>query len=274
MRSKNRDPKKEKPMPCIIQPLSVLTKNMARISIKDIESWVHRSSETRIQEVQRRKGRVTRPMNSFMLYRSAYAERTKQWLAQNDHRLVSEISGKSWKLEPREVRQKYEHLAEIEKHNHLKAHPDYRFSPTKIKRNSKGVGGEQPFKIVSESNSGLLPAFALNTATEISNSGHCWLTSSTKISSDQPIMMPQNDLLIQHISDLERTSFQNTPYDHSSSTNFLAPSYYNTPQFASSAIILEDLVQNTQPLIPRFELPSADQVSSLHKVSWQGFYTI
>ncbi|RAH80870.1 HMG-box [Aspergillus japonicus CBS 114.51] len=174
MRSKNRDPKKEKPMPCIIQPLSVLTKNMARISIKDIESWVHRSSETRIQEVQRRKGRVTRPMNSFMLYRSAYAERTKQWLAQNDHRLVSEISGKSWKLEPREVRQKYEHLAEIEKHNHLKAHPDYRFSPTKIKRNSKGVGGEQPFKIVSESDSGLLPAFALNTATEISNSGHCF----------------------------------------------------------------------------------------------------
>ncbi|PYH80582.1 hypothetical protein BO82DRAFT_267899, partial [Aspergillus uvarum CBS 121591] len=117
--------------------LSILTKEMAEVPIKDIESWVYRSSETRIQEVQKKKGRVTRPMNSFMLYRSAFAERTQQWLGQNDHRLVSEISGKSWKLEPRGIRLKYGHLAEIEKQNHLKAHPEYRFSPAKIKRSSK-----------------------------------------------------------------------------------------------------------------------------------------
>lgn len=79
----------------------------------------------------RRNGRIARPMNSFMLYRSAYAERTKELSAQNNHQVVSETAGDSWKIEPKEIREKYENLANIEKTRHLQAHPGYKFAPCK-----------------------------------------------------------------------------------------------------------------------------------------------
>ena len=66
-----------------------------------------------------------------MLYRSAYAERTKFWCLQNNHQIVSSVSGESWPLEPPEVRDQYNEYAKIERENHQKAHPDYKFSPSK-----------------------------------------------------------------------------------------------------------------------------------------------
>ncbi|PTU18339.1 hypothetical protein P175DRAFT_0485766 [Aspergillus ochraceoroseus IBT 24754] len=115
-------------------PLSEITKHMTHIPIRDMESWVHRSISVRHQEVAKKNGKVARPMNSFMLYRSAYADRTKEWFAQNNHQVVSEAAGDSWKQEPREVREKYELLANIEKNNHLQAHPGYKFTPAKDKK--------------------------------------------------------------------------------------------------------------------------------------------
>ncbi|TQB69118.1 hypothetical protein MPDQ_002336 [Monascus purpureus] len=111
-------------------PLSELTKHMTHIPIRDMEAQVNRPIEVRRQEALR-KGRVVRPMNSFMLYRSAYAERTKEWCEQNNHQVVSKICGWSWPLEPNEIREKYERLALKERDNHLLAHPQYRFKPTK-----------------------------------------------------------------------------------------------------------------------------------------------
>lgn len=112
-------------------PLSESTRHLTHIPIRDMESWVHRPIEDRMREVERRNGRVARPMNSFMLYRSAYAERAKELNSQNNHQVVSETAGDSWKLESRQIREKYEILASIEKKNHLKAHPGYKFSPSK-----------------------------------------------------------------------------------------------------------------------------------------------
>jgi hypothetical protein len=66
-----------------------------------------------------------------MLYRSAYAERTKAWCAANNHQVVSSVSGASWPMEPQEVRDFYNELAKIERFNHQKAHPEYKFSPAK-----------------------------------------------------------------------------------------------------------------------------------------------
>lgn len=112
-------------------PLSESTRHLTHIPIRDMESWVYRPIEDRMREVERRNGRVARPMNSFMLYRSAYAERAKELNSQNNHQVVSETAGDSWKLESRQIREKYEILASIEKKNHLKAHPGYKFSPSK-----------------------------------------------------------------------------------------------------------------------------------------------
>ncbi|KAF2461109.1 high mobility group box domain-containing protein, partial [Lineolata rhizophorae] len=102
-----------------------------------MKAWVNRSAEVRRQEVEKRNGYITRPMNSFMLYRSAFAERTKEWCLQNNHQIVSSVSGESWPMEPPEVREMYNELAKIERLNHQAAHPDYKFSPSKAATPSK-----------------------------------------------------------------------------------------------------------------------------------------
>lgn len=116
--------------PKLDAPLSELTKDMD-IPVRDMEKWVSRSDAERHQEAEKRNGYITRPMNSFMLYRSAYAERTKQWCTQNNHQVVSSVSGESWPMEPATVREKYNELAKIERENHARAHPSYKFSPSK-----------------------------------------------------------------------------------------------------------------------------------------------
>ncbi|KAF2842182.1 hypothetical protein M501DRAFT_905604, partial [Patellaria atrata CBS 101060] len=123
---------KEKPKtPKLTAPLSILTKDYDNIPVRDMEEWVNRPVEVRKKEVEKRNGYVTRPMNSFMLYRSAFAERTKMWCLQNNHQVVSSVSGESWPMEPQEVRDQYKELAKIERLNHQNAHPSYKFSPSK-----------------------------------------------------------------------------------------------------------------------------------------------
>lgn len=95
-----------------------------------MELYVHRPVADRLQEAQV-KGKVKRPMNSFMLYRAAYTERIKVMFHQNNHQEVSRASGKSWRQETPAIKQKYERLANIEKDNHNLAHPDYKFAPKK-----------------------------------------------------------------------------------------------------------------------------------------------
>ncbi|KAF2869974.1 HMG box protein-like protein [Massariosphaeria phaeospora] len=124
--------KSEKPKtPKLTAPLSILTEGLSTIPVRDMKAWVERPVETRRKEVEKRNGYVTRPMNSFMLYRSAYAERTKHWCTQNNHQVVSSVSGESWPLEPPEVRDMYNDFAKIERINHQNAHPTYKFSPSK-----------------------------------------------------------------------------------------------------------------------------------------------
>lgn len=82
-------------------------------------------------EVDRKKGYIARPMNSFMMYRSAYADRAKQFCKENNHQIVSQVTGASWPLEPKEVRDYYEQLAILERDNHAACHPTYKFAPNK-----------------------------------------------------------------------------------------------------------------------------------------------
>lgn len=95
-----------------------------------MDTWARRPKEQRLTEIGK-GGKISRPMNSFILYRSAYAERCKVWCAQNNHQVVSTVCGQSWARESAEVKQLYSDYASLERENHAKAHPDYRFSPSK-----------------------------------------------------------------------------------------------------------------------------------------------
>ncbi len=114
------------------EPLSIMTKDWA-VPRGDIEAKVHRSAEQRQGEVNNKKnnGKVPRPMNSFMLYRSAYAERVKEYCKEGNHQIISRITGASWAMEPQEIKELYEKYADIDRQNHQKAHPDYKFAPNK-----------------------------------------------------------------------------------------------------------------------------------------------
>lgn len=111
-------------------PLSEMTNHMTHIPVRDMEAFVHRPIAERLQEA-RSKGKIKRPMNSFMLYRAAYSDRIKALFQQNNHQDVSRASGKSWRQESPAIKQKYEELANIEKNNHNRAHPEYKFAPKK-----------------------------------------------------------------------------------------------------------------------------------------------
>ncbi|KAI4610185.1 hypothetical protein J4E83_008411 [Alternaria metachromatica] len=147
---KPKAPKNEKhKTPKLTAPLSILTKELHHIPVKNMEEWVNRPADVRRREVEKRNGYITRPMNSFMLYRSAFAERAKSWCLQNNHQVVSSVAGESWPLEPPEIRELYNEYAKIERINHQNAHPTYKFSPSKTaaparKRRSEWSDEEEP----------------------------------------------------------------------------------------------------------------------------------
>lgn len=137
-KKKKERAKPAKNMPNLDKPMSELTKNSA-IVVCDIDSYVHRSSEVRRQEIETGKnpGRVKRPMNAFMLYRKAYQQRAKEWASQHNHQVVSRVCGLSWPLEPEHIRQQFKSWADTERDNHQKAHPNYKFAPSKPQKAPK-----------------------------------------------------------------------------------------------------------------------------------------
>jgi hypothetical protein len=125
-------PKAVKKSPHLSGPMSEITKD-SHIPVIDIGTYVHRSTEDRIREVATGKipGKIKRPMNAFMLYRKAYQNRAKEWCSQHNHQVVSQVCGDSWPLEPDHVRAQFTEWAKLERDNHQKAHPSYKFTPSK-----------------------------------------------------------------------------------------------------------------------------------------------
>lgn len=138
--------KAEKKVAKLDKPLSELTKDWKHVPVADIDTYVNRSAEERQKEVEQGKipGKVKRPMNSFMLYRKAYQNRTKDWCLQNNHQVVSQVCGDSWPLEPGEVKEQFNEWARIERQNHQNAHPGYKFSPSKPGKLSKRKQSPDP----------------------------------------------------------------------------------------------------------------------------------
>ncbi|KAF9454947.1 hypothetical protein P691DRAFT_799954 [Macrolepiota fuliginosa MF-IS2] len=89
------------------------------------------------------QGRIPRPRNAFMLFRSAFhRERHLAKSVEKDHRHISRIIGLCWAELPEAEKDVWRQKAELEKQQHALAYPDYRFKPTPrtkqpVKRNVK-----------------------------------------------------------------------------------------------------------------------------------------
>lgn len=115
--------------------LSDVTAHLTNIPLEDIDKWVCRSPVERHREAKER-GKIVRPMNSFMLYKRAYSGRVRVLLASIRPGAISQnticrITGASWKNEIHHIKQKYEVLARIDRRNHSEAFPDYTFQTRK-----------------------------------------------------------------------------------------------------------------------------------------------
>ncbi|KUJ06235.1 uncharacterized protein LY89DRAFT_603653 [Mollisia scopiformis] len=76
-------------------------------------------------------GRIPRPPNSWILYRSANHAKVKAANPDKSNNEISGIISSMWCDESLNVRQHYAKLAEIAKKNHKVAHPDWNYKPRK-----------------------------------------------------------------------------------------------------------------------------------------------
>jgi len=121
--------------PSLKAPLSILTAT-SRIPLKDVAAHVKRPISTRRTDAayarNRKNQAIPRPSNSFMLYRMAYTDRIQAFGREADnHQVVSSVAGESWRMETEEVRAGFVQLAEVEKVQHEKAWPGYKYQPHK-----------------------------------------------------------------------------------------------------------------------------------------------
>lgn len=142
-------------LPEITIPLSELAKQMDT-PVEDIAMWVRRSASERHSEVAPGQ-KVPRPMNSFMLYRKAYAAVTKQWSANTkNNQIVSVVTGRSWRLESKELRAYFTVLAKAESDAHARVWPDYKYCPAQreAKRKRMEEQEEEIHNTLDEFNAG------------------------------------------------------------------------------------------------------------------------
>ncbi|KAG6018443.1 hypothetical protein E4U43_008381 [Claviceps pusilla] len=103
----------------------------------DPVAYACRSIEERRQK-SIEEGKVSRPLNSYMLYRKAYQQVARRVIRKDQQQSASQTVGTSWsKLERDEIKSKFRALAKIDHEKHLEAFPTYRYTPTQGK-NSRG----------------------------------------------------------------------------------------------------------------------------------------
>lgn len=129
---KSRLTKAEATLPA---PLSILTNGWST-PVKGTADFVSRPIEQRRQEAIE-KGRVMRAMNCFILYRRAYSDRASQYCQHSAQPCVSDLLGKSWRMETDEVRKQYRFWANQEVIAHRKAFPEYTYRPSNYNRVSE-----------------------------------------------------------------------------------------------------------------------------------------
>ncbi|KAG6010197.1 hypothetical protein E4U21_007674 [Claviceps maximensis] len=99
----------------------------------DPVAYAYRSIEERRQK-SIEEGKVSRPLNSYMLYRKAYQQVARRVIRKDQQQSASQTVGTSWtKLERDEIKTKFRALAKVDHEKHLEAFPTYRYTPTQGK---------------------------------------------------------------------------------------------------------------------------------------------
>ena len=135
-RTRSNPKPKPKPVPqktSLTVPLSQLRASFD-VPVRDILSHIKRPTCVRQAEAASCRGRknqaVPRPSNSFMLYRWAYTDLIQAVArANSNHQLISGIAGESWRTETEDVREEFMQLAEMDRVEHGKAWPGYKYQP-------------------------------------------------------------------------------------------------------------------------------------------------
>ncbi|CAI6100033.1 unnamed protein product [Clonostachys chloroleuca] len=157
---KKRAQKYKKPeiLPPNFKPLSVLARSYPDFDDGLTEAKVRRGKEVREYE-NITQGRVKRPLNCFILYRSHFNKVTKEELKKaakatpgekpkdgephipSINPRVSEYVARSWRNETEAIRARFDALAVEDAAEHLLADPDYKYTP-KPKKGKKGKKGK------------------------------------------------------------------------------------------------------------------------------------
>ncbi|KAF4623179.1 hypothetical protein D9613_002018 [Agrocybe pediades] len=75
---------------------------------------------------------IRRPRNAFMIFRSDFLQSRKiDQSIEHDHRHVSRIVGHCWRMLSEQEKQTWYYKAEMEKLEHIKKYPNYRYSPVR-----------------------------------------------------------------------------------------------------------------------------------------------
>nr|AVA32108.1 mtBA-1 [Epichloe hybrida] len=119
--------------------------------------WVVRS-ETKIRtpavcspSVSAKTTKIPRPPNAYILYRKERHNTVKDANPGITNNEISQILGRAWNLETRDVRQRYKDMADRVKQALLEKHPDYQYKPRKPsekkRRTRKGLQTQAPINL-------------------------------------------------------------------------------------------------------------------------------
>ncbi|KAM0355681.1 hypothetical protein ACHAPU_000066 [Fusarium lateritium] len=73
--------------------------------------------------------KIPRPANAYILYRKERHQMIKQRHPAITNNQISQVLGRCWNMETREVRAQYKEKADILKEEHRRLHPDYQYRP-------------------------------------------------------------------------------------------------------------------------------------------------
>lgn len=112
-------------------PFTLIDHDWGNIPLKQVDKRATWSKEERKKQATKKDGHISRPMNAFLLYRSAWADRCKSYFGLSNHQYVSQILGASWSMESAAVKDQWKALSTLESDNHKVHLPDYRYQPSK-----------------------------------------------------------------------------------------------------------------------------------------------
>ncbi|KAI9163511.1 MAT1-2-1 like protein [Paramyrothecium foliicola] len=116
------------------------------IHVQDSEPFWTLPAETRVQtatlptpQLPPQHTKIPRPPNAYILYRKERHNMVKAANPGISNNEISQILGRAWNLESREIRQKYKEMAEHVKQALLEKHPDYQYKPRKPNEKKRRV---------------------------------------------------------------------------------------------------------------------------------------